>query len=165
MKLEQALPIAERVRELLAPHCERVEIAGSIRRRKPEVGDIEIVAIPKPYEVGLFASGIAPIVEAWPKIRGELPCRYTRRRLPEGIEADLFFARPENWGLIFAIRTGSAAFSARVLAHGWASKGWKSIDGMLHDETGNPRPMREEQDVFWAAGVNWVPPTAREMAS
>jgi DNA polymerase/3'-5' exonuclease PolX len=116
MKLREAEAIAERVRAELAPHFERIEIAGSIRRRKADVGDIEIVAIPKPYEVGLFACGIAPIVDKWPKVRGELPCKYTRRMLPEGIALDLFFATRENWGLIFAIRTGSADYSHLVLA-------------------------------------------------
>lgn len=53
MKYEDAILIAERVKAELEPHCERIEIAGSIRRKKPEVKDIEIVAIPKPYETGL----------------------------------------------------------------------------------------------------------------
>ena len=51
MIYEQALEIAEKTKALLAPHCERIEIAGSIRRLKPFVKDIEIVAIPKPYEI------------------------------------------------------------------------------------------------------------------
>ena len=104
MNLSLARSIALNVKAQLAPHCSRIEIAGSVRREKPEVGDIEIVAIPHPYDVGLFASGIATVVEQWPKIRGELPCKYTRRVLPDGIELDLFFATPENWGLIYADR-------------------------------------------------------------
>lgn len=54
MKHSTALVIAEKIKAQLAPHCDRIEIAGSIRRKKPEVKDIEIVVIPKPYEVGLF---------------------------------------------------------------------------------------------------------------
>ena len=46
MKLQQAREIAEGVKAKLAPHCERIEIAGSIRRGKPVVGDIEIVCVP-----------------------------------------------------------------------------------------------------------------------
>ena len=63
MNLQQAQQIAERIKSELAPHCDRIEIAGSIRRKKPEVKDIEIVCIPKPYETGLFASGIAKVVD------------------------------------------------------------------------------------------------------
>ena len=162
MKLNKALKIAERVKAELAPHCERVEIAGSIRRRKPEVGDIEIVAIPKPYDVGLFASGIAPIVEQWPKVRGSLPCKYTQRTLPDGIALDLFFATRENWGLIFAIRTGSADYSHRVLACGWVRNGYKSVDGMLTRD-GVAVAVPEERDLFRLAGVRWVEPEERNV--
>jgi DNA polymerase (family 10) len=161
VKLEQALTIAERVRAELLPHCERVEIAGSVRRRKPEVGDIEIVAIPKPYDVGLFSSGIALVVDRWPIVRGHLPCKYTQRTLPEGIALDLFFATPENWGLIFAVRTGSADFSHEALACRWVKLGYHSKDGMLHDRENNPVPVREEEDLFALLGRPWIPPEAR----
>lgn len=162
MKLEQAVEIAERVKRQLEPHCDRIEIAGSIRRRKPEVGDIEIVAIPKVYDVGLFESGIATIVNRWPKVRGELPCRYTQRMLPDGIALDLFFARPENWGLIYAIRTGSAEYSHQVLARGWVKNGYHSLDGMLCTNA-HKIPVLEERDLFRLAGVAWVEPWERSI--
>ncbi len=165
MQLDQATAIAERVKAQLAPHCDRIEIAGSIRRRKADVGDIEIVAIPKPYDVGLFASGIAPIVEQWPRVRGVLPCKYTQRMLPDGIALDLFFATAENWGLIYAIRTGSADYSHRVLAHGWSVRGFKSVDGVLHNSAGRPVATPEEEDLFRIAGVAWVPPEKRTIGS
>ena len=162
MKLDQALEIALRRKAELAPYCERIEIAGSIRRLRPEPHDIEMVAIPKPYEVGLFASGIAPIVNRWEKVKGELPCKYTQRMLPEGIVLDLFFARPENWGLIYAIRTGSADYSHWVLAAGWVRMGYHSVDGML-TWNGEPVPVREEQDLFAMAGVAWCRPEERRV--
>ena len=43
----QVLPIAESLVEKLRPACERIEIAGSLRREKAMVGDIEIVAVPR----------------------------------------------------------------------------------------------------------------------
>ena len=51
MKLAQAENLARRVVETMAPYCERVEIAGSIRRGKAEPKDIEIVAIPRRCEL------------------------------------------------------------------------------------------------------------------
>jgi DNA polymerase/3'-5' exonuclease PolX len=57
MNLHTAQPIADRVRDLLAPHCDRIEIAGSIRRQKADVGDIEIVAIPKTVTDGDLFGG------------------------------------------------------------------------------------------------------------
>ena len=162
MQLDQATTIAERVRQILLPFCHRCEIAGSVRRKRPVVNDIEIVCIPKPYDpLPLFVDGIAAIVNAWPKVRGELPCKYTRRVLPEGIELDLFFATRENWGLIYAIRTGSADFSHKVLATGWVRNGYHSVDGMLHRD-GEPVATPEEYELFRLAGVPWMEPERRE---
>lgn len=172
MQLQQAQQIAERVKAELEPHCDRIAIAGSIRRKKPEVKDIEIVAIPKPYDPSpLFATGIATVVNQWEKVKGELPCKYTQRILPEGIKLDLFFAIPENWGLIYAIRTGSAEYSHKVLASGWVRNGYQSVDGMLsiyqHHSDESPRKFcecREEEDLFRMAGVDWVEPEDRELS-
>lgn len=161
MQLDDATKIAESVKAQLAPHCDRIEIAGSIRRRKPDVGDIEIVAVPMPYDVGLFASGVAPIVDQWAKVRGELPyCRYTQRILPGGVVLDLFFATPENWGLIYAIRTGSAEYSHHVLALGWVRNGYHSENGVLI-RNGVVVEVPEENDLFRLAGVAWIPPEQR----
>ena len=162
MIYEQALEIAEKVKALLAPHCERIEIAGSIRRKKPEVKDIEIVAIPKPYDIGLFESGITPVVNQWQKIKGELPCKYTQRLLPEGITLDLFFAEHENWGYILAIRTGSADYSHKVLATAWVECGFKGVDGYL-SANGKRIAVYEEKDLFDLIGVRYVEPALRSL--
>jgi len=147
---------------MLEPHCDRIEIAGSIRREKPEVKDIEIVAIPKPYDTGLFESGIATVINQWPKVKGELPCKYTKRILPEGIKVDIFFARPENWGLILAIRTGSADYSHYVLARAWTSRRMHSQEGILH--LGHtPLVVKEEKELFEICGIAWKEPKHREL--
>lgn len=161
MKYEKALKIAEEVKLQLAPHCYRIEIAGSIRRKKPIVGDIEIVAIPKPYDIGLFESGITPIVNQWEKVKGELPCKYTQRILPEGIKLDLFFAEPDNWGLIYSIRTGSAFFSHKRLATEWTFLGYKSVGGYLYKD-GERIAVREEKDLFKLLHIPYVEPEDRE---
>ena len=161
MKYQKALEIAEKTMEELRPHCERIEIAGSIRRKKAEPNDIKIVAIPKPYDIGLFESGIATVVNRWKRVKGELPCKYTQRILPEGIKLDLFFAIPGNWGLIFAMRTGSAEFSHKVLATGWAKNGYKSEHGML--KRGSSKiVVREEIELFKMIGLKWIEPEDRK---
>lgn len=162
MQYQQALEIAEKVKKELEPHCERIEIAGSIRRRKPEVKDIEIVAIPKPYGIGLLKSGIVLVVEKWKKVRGNFPCKYTQRILPEGIKLDLFFATKENWGQILAIRTGSAGYSHKVLAVGWVKVGYKSKEGTLYKDD-KPIEVREEIDLFKLIGIEYVKPEQRDI--
>ena len=160
---EQAKPIADAVLELLKPHCIRCEIAGSIRREKNEVGDIEIVAIPKPYQTGLFQDGIAEVVNQWEKVKGELEygkTKYTQRILPEGIKLDLFFAEEDNWGLIFAIRTGSADYSHKVLATEWVKRGYHSVGGYLFQ--GHKKYVTlEEQDLFSRLGIPYLEPKFR----
>ncbi len=160
MEYKKALEIAEKVKQELKPHCVRIEIAGSIRRKKKEVGDIEIVAIPLSYGVGAYESGIATVVNKWEKVKGKLPCKYTQRILPEGIKLDLFFATKQNWGLIFAIRTGSTEFSHKILAIGWCKAGYKSKDGMLH-KGDEPIEVREEKDLFNLIGIEYVEPDER----
>ncbi|MBP6756291.1 MAG: hypothetical protein KA210_09090 [Bacteroidia bacterium] len=160
MQLDKALEIAEKTKELLAPYCERIEIAGSIRRKKPEVKDIELVAIPKPYDVGLFENGIATVVNQWKKVKGELPCKYTQRILPDGITLDLFFANQENWGLIYALRTGSADYSHKVLATGWVKLGYNSEGGQL-SINGKEINIPEEKDLFKLIGIPYIEPELR----
>ncbi len=160
MQLDKALEIAEKTKELLAPYCERIEIAGSIRRKKPEVKDIELVAIPKPYDVGLFENGIATVVNQWKKVKGELPCKYTQRILPDGITLDLFFANQENWGLIYALRTGSADYSHKVLATGWVKLGYNSEGGKL-SINGKEINITEEKDLFKLIGIPYIEPELR----
>lgn len=166
MKLQAAKAIADHLVEQLAPHCIRIEIAGSIRREKPEVKDIEIVAIPKPYEIGLFESGIATVVNRWEKVKGELPCKYTQRiiRSETPIKLDLFFATPDNYGLILAIRTGSAEYSHQVLALGWSKKGYESVDGILHHKASKwKRIISEEWQLFSLLDLKMPHPRDREV--
>jgi DNA polymerase/3'-5' exonuclease PolX len=161
MKLIDAQKLAEELKQQLAPHCYRVEIAGSIRRKKPEPNDIELVAIPRPYNVGIFECGIAKILNQYEVVKGILPCKYTQRVLPGGIKLDFFTATPDNWGLIYAIRTGSAEFSHNVLASGWVRAGYKSIDGYLHNRIKHKIPVREEKDLFDKIGIKYVEPENR----
>ena len=155
MILEEAEPIAQGVVKQLEPYCLRIEIAGSIRRKRPEVGDIEVVYIPRMGD--MFS--IVEIVKKWYKKKGEPHGLYTQRLLPEGIKLDLFRAKPDNWGYILAIRIGSADFSKR-LASAWVKAGYHGEEGMLTKD-GKTIPVREEKDLFRLVGMKWIPPEER----
>lgn len=164
MKYHDALRLAEQVQAALAPHClpGRCVIAGSIRRKKAECGDIEIVAIPKPYSVGVFKNGIAAVADQWRFIRGNFPCKYAARELmPSGMQVDMFFAQPDNWGLILAIRTGSAAFSRDYLAAGWVAAGYHSEEGFLRRPDHSRVPVREEKELFELIKKPYIEPEKR----
>jgi DNA polymerase/3'-5' exonuclease PolX len=162
--LERGMEIAMDVYWQLHPHCEIISCAGSIRRERPTIGDIEIVCVPRPYEASpLFASGLATVVNQWPKVRGELPCRYTQRMLPEGIPLDLFMVHPDGYGLQLAIRTGSAEWSRQVLARAWVRAGYRSEGGLLRRQDGSVVPCRTEGELFDRIGLKWVHPREREV--
>ena len=170
MKHAEALLVAEEALNVLAPHCERIAISGSVRRRKPEVKDIEVVAIPTRVVSNLFGDETAvdptfcAAVNQWPKVKGEPTGKYTQRVLPSGLKLDLFMADVDNWGLIYAVRTGSAAFSHQVLATQWVKRGYNSVDGRLtRARDGQVVPIREEADLFTLLGLAYVEPTAREV--
>lgn len=157
MEYKEALNIANLIKILLSDYCSRIEIAGSLRRKKSKVKDIEIVAIPNDrFQLGL-------IVNKWKKIRGDVGGKYLQRELPEGINLDLFFATEKNWGHIFAIRTGSAEYSHKVLAIGWVKAGYRSKDGILHKDD-KPIEVREEIDLFKLIGLEYVKPENREVS-
>jgi DNA polymerase/3'-5' exonuclease PolX len=162
MTFEEAFKIATRVKNELEPHCYRCEIAGSIRRQKTEgIKDIEIVCIPKPFDFGLFESGIATVVNRWEKVKGDMrpTTKYTQRILPEGVKLDLFIANEINWGYIYTIRTGSQEFS-RKLAYTWVKQGYRGKDGYLTKD-GEIIPVYEEEDLFKLLGLKYVHPIFR----
>jgi DNA polymerase (family 10) len=164
ISLKEAQHIAAGVMEQLKPHCEVISLAGSIRRERPTIGDIEIVCVPKAYDATpLFASGLATVVNLWKKVRGELPCRYTQRILPEGMKLDLFMVHPDGYGLQCAIRTGSAEWSRRVLAAAWVRAGFHSDGGLLRRADGTVVPARTEPELFRLIGLRWVDPRDREV--
>lgn len=159
MKLAQAQQIAEKYLNLLRPHCSRIQIAGSIRREKPDVKDVEIVCIPQDIE------GFAAQVKQWPKVKGEPTGKYTQRNLPEEIKLDLFMAEERNWGLILVIRTGPAEFNRRWLYRA-KEKGLKCEGGLLRDYTESGRngqiiECREERDLFRLIEWNYIEPKLR----
>lgn len=161
---DYAYAIAIRVVEELRPFCKRIEIAGSLRRKKPDIGDIELVLVCKPYNIGLFEDGLASVVNKWPKVRGSLEygkTKSTQRILPEGIKLDLFIAEEGNWGSIIAIRTGSGEFTRRVLACGWSRLGFTGDGGYLYKD-GIKYGFSEEKELFDFLGIQYIEPENRD---
>lgn len=181
ISLREATLFAQRLVADLRPHCTRIEVAGSIRRHKPWVHDIEIVMTPrtelvseevvpadmftpaKTRMVPVRCRGYEDVVRAYAHtvVRGRdiATAKYTQIVCAEDIKVDLFTAVPENWGYILAIRTGSAEYS-KALASRWVALGYKGDGGML-TRAGQVVPVREEHDLFELIGLKWIPPTDR----
>ena len=155
MEYQKAKAIAEKYLNQLKPYCSRIEIAGSIRREKPEVKDIEIVAIINPLWENLFYRK----VNEWEKVKGEPTGKYTQRILPEGIKLDLFMPNERNWGNIFLIRTGNWQFSKQIMNR-ILRMGLKQKDGYLwNDEEMLDCP--EEENIFNILKMDFINPRER----
>lgn len=157
MKLEEAKLIAEKVKQLLLPHCHKIEIAGSIRRGKPLVHDIDMVLIPKPGDELLLNTVLCSIGRI--EMDGD---KIKKVRLPENISVDLYMATPDTWAGLLLIRTGSAESNMR-LASLAKQKGWqlKANGDGLFDEVGNKIAGDTEESIFEALGVPYQLPNER----
>lgn len=172
MKLEVARYIANKTIDFLRPNCERIEPAGSVRRCKPEVGDIEIVAIPKPV-TDMFGTPL-PLESEHALERVEWGVigtfqmgkhKYKKIQLYEGIQLDLFIVvPPAQWGTIFLIRTGPAEYSHRIVTPkhqgGLMPSNLKERGGAIwKGSTLIETP--EEEDVYKLIELPWLAPEMR----
>ena len=130
MKFEEASKVGMEVIEMLAPRCERVMVAGSVRRGKAQPKDIELVLIPAMVErrVDLFTTEqvysldevvLPELVEGRLVLDTEVKRngpRYKRLiHVRTGAVVEVFAARPETWGYILALRTGPAEFMHKLV--------------------------------------------------
>ena len=115
---QQATPIVEALVAMFAPHCDWISPGGSYRREKADIGDVEIVAIPKPTLLAhmdeLVASGVIA-----KKIYVDKNGRKSHRWGPKyrafvfthdgvSIKFDSFLCDMDSRGHIFELRTGPA---------------------------------------------------------
>jgi len=120
MKLEEAESIANEVVNLLNLLCERIEIAGSIRRGKSEINDIDIVLLPKPQ---FTSKGIQYKLEN-AGAKAELGGKKMLKMFYKEKQVDIYIAERQNFEVLFLIRTGSALHN-QMLCQKALNKGLK----------------------------------------
>lgn len=161
MNAEQARAIAQDLIEQLRPHCERIEIAGSLRRRKPEVHDLDLVLEPLPYQLPLLVHRLnvvygRPLDKIGPKY-----CHFANY---QGIPVDLYLAEPHTWATLLLIRTGSKnhnillcrrARERRLILHA-NGEGF----GDLAQRT--TIPITSEAEIFERLGLPYREPEERD---
>lgn len=142
MEYQQALSLANRIKAILAPHCQKIDIAGSVSRMQPQVKDIDIVCQPSivylrdlygdivnQYRCDVFQIAAHSIGT---RLKGDLyegNCvtyinYYNTYTVPEGIKIELWMPDPAEYFRHLAIRTGSPDYSHEVIAKAWVKKGW-----------------------------------------
>lgn len=186
MSVIQAL--AQSLLEYLRPGCERIEIAGSIRRGKTNPKDIELLAIPlvvtEMATVDMFGNAGTPIehnrldyylermytngLGTWtldPVLKRN-GAKYKRLRYWGELEVccDLFITDKDQWGAQMVIRTGPADFSHMLVTRA-LHMGMKQEDGRLwrthRDDTKTVIETPTEESYFKALGMDYIEPEMR----
>lgn len=173
---ERAHPLAHRLVEILTPFCARCCVAGSMRRHRPMVADIDLVILTEDRaQVAREMEKIAdPILGGADADAQNLIYEINAGKL-KGFQVDLFFARgdisdlagitPGNWGTLFLCRTGSTqhniAFAQRAKR---LMMKWQPYEGVM-DQMGRVIGSRTEEEVYEALGLPWLDPDARETVS
>lgn len=167
---QAALEQAQALEISLSFVCERTLIAGSLRRQKSEVGDLELVVLPKIEAItdmfgeicgwrSLLDDALADIAPNRMK-NGE---RY-KQFVWEGMPVDLFIATRETWGCIATIRTGSADFTHWLVTPrtkgGGCPSHLKFSDGRLMDGA-LALDTSDERQLFEALDQPWIEPVER----
>jgi len=155
MELEQAQRIADKVSERLSPFCSKIEVAGSIRRKKPYPKDIDLVLIPSdPWNLYADIKQLGRVKADGDKLK---------RLVVNGAQVDLYFATEETWATLLLIRTGSAEHNIR-LATLAKKKGWqlKANGDGLFDDTGRRIAGNTEESIFEAMGIPFLKPEERD---
>lgn len=154
MELNKAKTIADEVIKRLSPYCSKIEVAGSVRRQKAFPADIDIVLIP--YDIWNLTH----------EIMGLGPARVSGDKLKRidynGVQVDIYFARPETWATLLLIRTGSKENNIRLAALA-KKKGWHlaaSGDGLFNQD-GRRIAGDSEESIYEALNLAWQRPEER----
>jgi DNA polymerase (family 10) len=156
--LGDALTIARRIEARLRAlsFVDRVVIAGSVRRRKETIGDLDFLVVSsEPMRVMEAFVQIADVKHA--HARGSTK---TSVLLHEGIDADLRVVPEESFGAALAYFTGSKAHNValRKLA---IDRDLKLNEyGLFRDEASIAG--KTEEEVYAALDLPWIPPELRE---
>lgn len=191
MNHTQALKIAEGLVEAFRPACARIEIKGSLARLKPDVKDIDILAIPDlspvPMPRAEFGKPAPKVYKtALDKMIGEMVDQGLIRLekvgdhmkrfyvVQAGISAEIYLVvPPATWGVRSVIRTGPKDFSHWVVTRrsskGGLPNGYRVQEGAVwkgekevKDLTGEtPIGFDSEKDFLSFLGLGWVEPSER----
>lgn len=155
-----ALPAAEEVVQLMRrdPNVRRIAPAGSLRRMKETVGDIDIlVSSERPAEV-TKAFAKLPIVK---EILGLGPTKASVLT-KDNLQMDLRAVKPDEYGAALQYFTGNKehniALREIAIRHGYKLSEY----GLFEESTGRRLAGEDEADVYRALGLEWMPPELRE---
>lgn len=164
--LADAQPVAERIlaRLLALPQTLKGELAGSIRRARPTIGDVDIL---------IASHDPAPIMDAFvgmPEVSRILGHgdKKSSVELNSGLQVDVRVLEPARYGTALQYFTGSQQHNIRIreiaLEQGYSlnEHALTPVDAngdLLHEQA---ITCATEQEVYERLGLQWVPPEIRE---
>lgn len=157
--LGEALPASEQVlaklRQIEA--VERAESAGSLRRRKETVGDLDLlVASQKPKDVMQAFVEDEQVDQVLGQ--GDTKASVIRR---DGLRMQLWVHPPERYGSALQYATGSKEHNVRLREIA-QKQGLSLSEHGFKNESDELIQCSTEQEVYQTIGLNWVPPELRE---
>jgi DNA polymerase/3'-5' exonuclease PolX len=190
MILTKAQKLAEKIVAELAPYCEKIQIAGSIRRQRPECSDIDLVILPKPGQKNALETRCR--THAMPVQMGGQNWILRLGNPIKPIQLDIFLAdpptkdffqtKPGNFGSLLLCRTGSKEHNIHLIQRaktmGLTWNPYYGIFGPIATLETLPaitqRPVKtgpgtlclaseDEAEIFTLLGLPWIPPEQREI--
>ena len=136
----------------------RAEIAGSLRRRKETVRDLDILV------AGDEPAGLSRKFAALPQVtevigQGDTRCSI---RVRSGMQVDLRAVTPESFGAAWQYFTGSQAHNVQLRARAERLGKLKINEYGVFREDGSRIAGDTEEEVYRAVGCAWIPPEIRE---
>lgn len=161
--LSHALPPAEALVEELRERgkdagVDRVEIAGSARRRADSVHDLDIIATADDAEALVDVFRTSELVAEV----GSSGSNGAHGVLHSGMAVDLRVVAPDQFGNLLQHFTGSKAHNVAIREAAVKRGLHVSEYGILDDETGETARFATEEEVYARLGLPWIPPELRE---
>lgn len=161
-------PLAFKIVSIIDPYSTRAEVAGSIRRRKPTINDVDIVVQPKPKPqswiqiIKAVRREFHAITEKQGDKLATLYLPFASRQGQGYLQVDLYRASEGTWGILLLIRTGSAEHNI-YLCNLAIRKGYHlAYSKGLLNEKGEVIASKTEQEVFQKLELDYIPPEDRE---
>lgn len=155
--IEEAIPLVEELLKAVraVPGIERAEAAGSYRREKPTVGDIDIVVVTKKPQAVSDAISKLPIVRHV-VAHGDTKLSFD---LSSGLRTDIRFLPRDKWGSALLYFTGdkehNIALRKRAIDRGWKLSEYGLFEGEKIIAS------KEEEDIYKALDLPWMKPKER----
>lgn len=158
--LGEVLPIIQGILSYMGdrPAVRMVEVAGSARRRKETVGDLDVlVSSLDPEAVTERFCSMPPIV----RILGRGPTKSTVV-LENMLQVDLRVIPPESYGAALQYFTGSKEHNVKLRTIG-VKAGYRLNEyGLYRREDDTLVEAEDEAKIYEALGMKWMPPELRE---